>query len=173
MGARALGRAGVAQLSQLNRLREQGGIQEALLVTGNGQLIGASGSQLSELVPEVPSQHELRQARTQRMFATIEGEAGAVEARQGLRARVIVPIPAPASLVATQRVFGDIGDACATTPRPDRLSPASSRPSETRFLQLIQPVPPSIAANAEALQNGYREYQELSLARRGCRRSTA
>jgi nitrogen fixation/metabolism regulation signal transduction histidine kinase len=34
-------------------------------------------------------------------------------------------------------------------------------------LQLIQPVPSSIAANAEALQNGYREYQELSLARQG------
>jgi nitrogen fixation/metabolism regulation signal transduction histidine kinase len=28
-------------------------------------------------------------------------------------------------------------------------------------------VPPSVAANAEALQNGYREYQELSLARSG------
>ncbi len=34
-------------------------------------------------------------------------------------------------------------------------------------MQLIQPVPSSIAANAEALQNGYREYQELSLARKG------
>ena len=32
---------------------------------------------------------------------------------------------------------------------------------------MIQPVPPTIAANAEALQNGYREYQELSLARSG------
>ncbi len=34
-------------------------------------------------------------------------------------------------------------------------------------MQLVQPVPPSIAANAEALQNGYRDYQELSLARSG------
>ncbi|HYM47776.1 MAG TPA: ATP-binding protein, partial [Burkholderiaceae bacterium] len=40
-------------------------------------------------------------------------------------------------------------------------------PNEARFLQLIQPVPPSIAANAEALQTGYRDYQELSLARSG------
>ena len=45
-----------SQLSQLNRLREQGGIQDALVVSGNGQLIGTSGSRLSELVPEVPSE---------------------------------------------------------------------------------------------------------------------
>ena len=68
-----------SQLSQLNRLREQGGIQDALVVSGNGQLIGSSGSRLSQLVPEVPSSNELRQARTRLIFATIEGEAGALE----------------------------------------------------------------------------------------------
>ena len=54
-----------------------------------------------------------------------------------------------------------------TTPRLDSAFAGIVPPSETHFLQLIQPVPPSIAANAEALQNGYREYQELSLARQG------
>ena len=62
-----------AQVSELNRLREQGGVQEALLVTGSGQLIGASGGDVSELVPEIPSAAQLRQARTQRLFAAIEG----------------------------------------------------------------------------------------------------
>ncbi|HEY6986045.1 MAG TPA: ATP-binding protein, partial [Rhodanobacteraceae bacterium] len=39
--------------------------------------------------------------------------------------------------------------------------------TEQHLLQVVQRVPPSIAANAEALQTGYREYQELSLARSG------
>jgi nitrogen fixation/metabolism regulation signal transduction histidine kinase len=155
-----------SQLSQLNRLREQGGIQDALVVSSSGHLIGASGSRLSELVPEVPSNSELRQARARLIFATIEGEAGALEPRHGLRARVIVPIPAPGPLQTA-----DLPSSRSGTQRDDAKAGASFgsivAPTETRFLQLIQPVPPSIAANAEALQNGYREYQELSLARQG------
>ena len=155
-----------SQLSQLNRLREQGGVQDALVVSGSGQLIGTSGSRLSELVPEVPSSSELRQARTRLIFATIEGEAGALEPRHGLRARVIVPIPAPGPLQTA-----DLPSSKSGTLRDDTKAGAGFgsivAPNETRFLQLIQPVPPSIAANAEALQNGYREYQELSLARQG------
>jgi PAS domain S-box-containing protein len=163
-----------AQLSQLNRLREQGGIQEALLVSANGQLIGASGAQVSELVPEIPQISELRQARAERIFALIEGEAGEAAARQGLRARVIVPIPASAP-VASRGLLLSLDDAGtglrdrtgSATPRSGASIGSISPPSESRFLQLIQPVPASIAANAEALQTGYREYQELSLARSG------
>ena len=155
-----------SQLSQLNRLREQGGVQDALVVSGSGQLIGTSGSRLSELVPEVPSNSELRQARARLIFATIEGEAGALEPRHGLRARVIVPIPAPGPTLTADQPSSKSG-----TLRDDTKAGAGFgsivAPNETRFLQLIQPVPPSIAANAEALQNGYREYQELSLARQG------
>ena len=161
-----------AQLSQLNRLREQGGISEALLVSGNGQLIGASGAQVSELVPETPSTSELRQARTQRLFAAIEGEAGAAEARQGLRARVIVPIPAP----STAAVGGSLLPLDPSSKRPRGTLGGLSAPlfatgmspaADARYLQVIQPVPATIAANAEALQNGYRDYQELSLSRSG------
>jgi nitrogen fixation/metabolism regulation signal transduction histidine kinase len=164
-----------SQLTQLNRLREQGGIQEALLVSANGQLIGASGAQVSELVPEIPAISELRQARAERVFALIEGEAGAATARQGLRARVIVPIPASAP-IASRGLLLSLDDATGTglrdrtrtaAPRPGASIGSISPPSESRFLQLIQPVPASIAANAEALQTGYREYQELSLARSG------
>ena len=160
-----------AQLSQLNRLREQASISEALLLAGSGQLIGAAGAQVSELVPETPTAADLRQARTQRIFAVIEGEAGAAEARQGLRARVIVPIPAPSTLPAggpllpkdalASRVLEGLGGP------PPRIGASIAPSSEARYLQLIQPVPSSIAANAEALQNGYRDYQELSLSRSG------
>jgi nitrogen fixation/metabolism regulation signal transduction histidine kinase len=162
-----------AQVAELHRLREQGAVQEALLVTGSGQLVGASGSQLSELVPELPTAAQLRQARTQRVFAVIEGEAGISDIRQGLRARVIVPVPLPGPAAARGGVrghehlgagLGELRDAGA--PRVGGLG-AVLPPNEIRFLQLVQAVPSSIAANAEALQNGYREFQELSLARTG------
>jgi nitrogen fixation/metabolism regulation signal transduction histidine kinase len=161
-----------AQLAQLNRLREQSGINEALLVSGSGQLIGASGARVSELVPETPSPGELRQARNQRLWAVIEGEAGAAEARQGLRARVIVPIPLAASGAVGGPLLPFEGGAThsldsigrfAIPPMASGMSPGA----DARYLQLTQPVPPSIAANAEALQNGYRDYQELSLSRSG------
>lgn len=42
--------------------------------------------------------------------------------------------------------------------------------AESRYLQLLQPVPRSLATNAEAIQNVYRDYQELSLSRNGLRR---
>ena len=156
-----------SQLSQLNRLREQGGIQDALLLSANGQLIGSSGTQLSQLVPEIPSAADLRQVRTRLIFATIEGEAGALDPRQGLRARVIVPIPAPgpgrSAEAAPSAGLGALRDEAKGGSVFGSIVP----PNEARLLQLIQPVPPSIAANAEALQNGYRDYQELSLARSG------
>ena len=156
-----------SQLTQLNRLRAQGGIQDALLLSANGQLIASSGTQLSQLVPEIPSAAELRQARARLIFATIEGEAGALDPSQGLRARVIVPIPAPgpgsSADAPTSAGLGALRDEAKAGPTFGSIAPSN----ETRLLQLIQPVPPSIAANAEALQNGYRDYQELSLARSG------
>lgn len=41
---------------------------------------------------------------------------------------------------------------------------------ELRVLQLLQPVPRQLARDAEILQSGYREYQELTLSRRGLKR---
>jgi len=153
------------QLGQLDRMRERVGLHEALLVTATGRLIGATGatigSGIDDLVPELPALTDLRQARAQRTFAKVEGDPLAVDPRAGLRTRVIVPIPQPTNpqndveaLAAGQR--GGLGGVL--------LAPARS---EVRLLQVVQRVPPSIAANAEALQTGYREYQELSLARSG------
>ncbi|GAB4478876.1 MAG: ATP-binding protein [Burkholderiaceae bacterium] len=135
------------QLQALDRLRERAGIHEALVVGGGGQLIGASGARIDELVPELPTAAQLRQARAQRGFAVIEGDPLATEPRAGLRTRAIVPIPVAAVPAAAP---------------PLRVEP--------RYLQLVQRVPPSVAANAQALQSGYRDYQELSLARSGLRK---
>jgi len=41
---------------------------------------------------------------------------------------------------------------------------------EPRVLQLLQPVPQQLAQDAELVQSGYREYQELTLSRRGLKR---
>ena len=40
---------------------------------------------------------------------------------------------------------------------------------ETRILQVLQPVPPQLALDAEVVQTGQREYQELLLSRQGLR----
>ncbi|RYZ06370.1 MAG: HAMP domain-containing protein, partial [Comamonadaceae bacterium] len=42
--------------------------------------------------------------------------------------------------------------------------------AESRFLQVVQPLPPAIVANALAVQEANREYQERALAREGLRR---
>ncbi|HXF66274.1 MAG TPA: ATP-binding protein [Burkholderiales bacterium] len=48
--------------------------------------------------------------------------------------------------------------------------PVLALAEEPRVLQLLQPVPAQLAREAEAVQAGYREYQELALARRGLKR---
>jgi nitrogen fixation/metabolism regulation signal transduction histidine kinase len=127
------------QLAALDRARESAGIHEALLVSAGGQLIGASGERLADWVPELPSAADLQLARTQRQLAVIEGDPLASDERSALRTRVLVSIP--------------------TLPGRGRAEP--------RFLQMVQRLPPAVAAQAAALQAGYRDYQELSLARGG------
>lgn len=41
---------------------------------------------------------------------------------------------------------------------------------ETRVLQTIQPVPPSLARDAQAVQEAYRDYQEIAVSRLGLKR---
>jgi nitrogen fixation/metabolism regulation signal transduction histidine kinase len=52
------------------------------------------------------------------------------------------------------------------------IAPVSvvSLADEPRALQLVQPVPEELARDAEVVQSGYREYQELLLSRRGLQR---
>jgi len=135
------------QVAELDRARERAGVQEALLATAAGHVVGASSAQATALLPDPPTVALLRQARIQRSVALIEGDPLSTDPQQGLRTRVIVPVPLAAALAETQPALA----------------------AERRFLQLIQHVPPSVAANAQALQDGYREYQELALSRGGLR----
>ena len=125
----------------LNRLRERAGAQEALIVTGSGRIVLASGGGLAQLVPDLPGAQALRRARSTRGFAEAEPADASNESR-GLKLRVILPIP---------HTGGPLGD-------------------EQRLLQFVQPVSPSLAENAEAVQQGWRDYQALALSRVGLKR---
>ncbi|HYC41509.1 MAG TPA: ATP-binding protein [Noviherbaspirillum sp.] len=152
-----------AQVTQLSRLRDQSQTQEATIVTSSGHIVATVGGRIGTLVPDLPTAAMLRQARMSRGFSAIEGgfdfsdspakenQAPAAQdqraqsnAAADLRLRVVVEIPASNADLSLQ--------------------------SDSRFLQLLQPVPAHLAANAEALRAAYSEYQERSLARTGLRK---
>jgi nitrogen fixation/metabolism regulation signal transduction histidine kinase len=151
-----------AQATQLSRLRGQNNLQEATIVTGNGRII-ATDSDLGTLVPTLPTQSMLRQARMTRAFSIIESGAEIIENDTGL-------VSAPAGLNEVPNLDSVTNLRMRVVVAiPPPVNSASLR-NETRFLQLIQPVPTSLAANAESLRAAYSEYQERSLARTGLRK---
>jgi nitrogen fixation/metabolism regulation signal transduction histidine kinase len=120
------------QVVLLDRLREQAGVDEALLLSSGGNVIASSSKGIGKLVPDMPSSIIQRQARQSRGYSALEGGP-----EQGLSLRVVVPVAA--------------------------LSIAE----DERLLQLLQRVPPTLARDAEAVQEVYRDYKELSLSRQG------
>ncbi|HQY28467.1 MAG TPA: ATP-binding protein [Burkholderiaceae bacterium] len=124
--------------SALNRLRDQVGVQDALIASGTGRIITTSGSRYGRLVPDLPSSSALRQARMTRQFSAVEP---AESEGTGLKLRVIVAI-----------------------------GPAAQRTDDSRYLQLTQAVPSSMTDNAEAVEQGRRDFQQLSLSRDGLKR---
>jgi len=137
----------------LERLRERHGIEQAAIVSAAGSLIWTSSAPGVTLAPTLPSPSTLRSALAAGGYAVIEGDELAIEPVSGLRTRAIVPIP----LGAGAR-------------DPGAAAGGRIRMEEPRFLQLTQSVPSALAANAQALQTGYGEYQQLSLARTGLQR---
>lgn len=151
-----------AQIRRLARLRDQNHMQEATILTGNGQVVATVGGRIS-LVPDMPTPAMLRQARISRGYFAIEGGAdndermlrdsgqrkpfaqgAAGDAAGALRLRALVEIPSGGNGLALQ--------------------------NEARYLQLLQGVPEHLAVNAEALRTAYSDYQERSLARTGLRK---
>ena len=134
---------GVSAGVALERLREQMGADEVVLWSGTGTLLSSAGASLLQSSPERPTGLQLRQLRTQPVITQIEGleEEGVSDASQS-RVKVLVSISAPG--------LGLL--------------------SEPRVLQVTQHLPPALVANALALQEANREYQERALARDGLRR---
>ncbi len=151
-----------AQATQLSRLRSQNSLQEATIVSGSGRIV-ATDSDAGNLVPDLPTQAMLRQARLTRGFSIIESGLDIADDETGT-----------AAATAAARDLSSLDAATRLRMRVVVAIPASlhssSLRSETRFLQLIQAVPTSLAANAESLRAAYSEYQERSLARTGLRK---
>jgi nitrogen fixation/metabolism regulation signal transduction histidine kinase len=138
-------RGEVAPLA-LERLREQLGVSELALVGGRGQVLLATTADAVAIAPERPAAAALRQARSERVVAQIEGlDEGAAGAGQGGAARVRALAHVPSSQIA---LAGD----------------------DERFLLAVQPVPRQMAENALAVQAAYSEYQQRAIARNGLRR---
>ncbi|MDP2882850.1 MAG: ATP-binding protein [Azonexus sp.] len=74
--------------SALLRLREEKGVQSVALFSVGGQLLSSATTELSSLLPDLPSQSQLKQARSTQMVSTIEGDGGK------LYLRVLVPVSA-------------------------------------------------------------------------------
>jgi nitrogen fixation/metabolism regulation signal transduction histidine kinase len=136
----------------LGRLREQGGIEEAMILTGASRVVAISGSQLFKLAPELPPANAMNQVRLTRQFSAIEAISSTVT-------------ETPQSGTATQPTFKGYQARAIVVITSD-----GSRPDDAKYLQLIQQVPTAVAENADAVQQGYRDYQELSLSRSGLKR---
>jgi len=74
-------------VSQLERLRGQLGIEEAVVVTASGRLLASAGQDVTRLVPELPAAQALRQARAKRIYTAVDAAGGTA-----LALRVVVPL---------------------------------------------------------------------------------
>ncbi len=78
-----------ARAAQLDRLREQAGVQTAALFAAAGQVLASSTAGRAALLPDLPSPAQLRQVRQGNGVSAAEGDAAS-----GLMLRVLVPVAA-------------------------------------------------------------------------------
>jgi len=131
----------------LERVREQLGGRDVMLWGATGQLIASVGASQLQLTPERPGAQQFRAARSQRVVTWVEGlddvpVPGASETARQVRLKALAQVPSSN--------FGMLG--------------------ENRFLLVTQELPEALVANALAVTEAYREYQERALAREGLRR---
>ncbi len=127
----------------LERVREQLAATDIVLWGAGGQLIGGAGQSRFQLNPEKPTPLQFRNARSQKSITWVEGLEEATSATVG-NARIKALVPVNSARFAIQ--------------------------DESRFLQVTQALPSSLVANALAVTEANREYQERALARDGLKR---
>jgi len=125
----------------LERLREQLSATDVVLWSAGGQLVASAGQSRFQLNPERPSSQVLRNVRSQRTVTIIEG----LDDPGGLNNTRIKALAVVAN-------------------------PTVGLLTEPRVLQVTQKVPPTLVANAIAVQEANREYQQRALGRDGLRR---
>ncbi|OYV48910.1 MAG: histidine kinase, partial [Burkholderiales bacterium 21-58-4] len=150
--AAKLGNSGDSDMTlAITQLREASGVAEALVFTSSGRPIAFSSSSYGRLLPDMPPTNVLNQLRVSRSYAAAEtyDEKGSGLSGEGtgLRLRVVIPLNSV-----------------------DRFSSALGVAPDMRWLQVMQPVPEQIARNANQVQQGFRDYQELALSRKGLRK---
>ena len=142
----------------LERLRDQLQASDVVLWSPSGQVIASAGESRFLLKPERPSVQQLRSARTQRVVTQIEGLDEVVSAGNG------------------ELTTGGAGPAASAgaAPRVKAIAvvnnPNVNVLGDSRFLQVTQLLPEGLVANAIAVQEANREYQERALARGGLRK---
>ncbi len=127
----------------LERLRDAMGADDLLLWGGSDRLIAAAGQSRYQLHPELPTQTQFRDARTQRLVTWIDGlDDASVTDGGNVRIKALVRVSSSG--------LGTLG--------------------EPRFLLVVKLLPASLVSNALAVTQANREYQERALARDGLRR---
>ena len=144
----------------LERLREQLSASDVMLWSASGQLLASAGGSQFLLQPDRPSVQQLRSARTQRVTTQIEGLDEVVPGGNG----ELGTDPDPASS----------SRAAAAAPRVKAIavinSPNLNVLGQSRYLQVTTLLPAGLVANALAVQEANRQYQERALARGGLRK---
>ncbi len=149
----------VAASLELERIREQVSGQDALLWSATGQLIGSAGTSRFQINPDRPTQQQLRAARLQRQVVSLDGldeATAAAAAASDLTADGSAPSAPPAAVKIKVLAVVQASGLGITT--------------EPRFLQITQLLSPSLVANALAVTEANREYQNRALARSGLKR---
>jgi nitrogen fixation/metabolism regulation signal transduction histidine kinase len=105
--------------------------------------------------------------------ATLLGPDGSVIAFSGADAAGLVPdLPSPSIVrqARMQQPYSAIEAVGEGGLQLRVLVPVNDVSGATSLLQLVQPVPPQLARDAQTVQEIYRDYQELSLSRQGLKR---
>ena len=127
--------------ARLDRLREQAGVGSVTLLSARGEVLAhASSGGVAAMKSLVPDLPGPALLRRGRSSAGYGAIEGSNASAGGLSLRVLVPVG------------------------------GFSLNDDIRILQLVQPVPASLAQSAESVQAVYRDYQELSLGRQGLQR---
>src|SRR5690606_5516444 len=121
------------------------------------RLVAFSSTDFGQLVPDLPPPSVINQLKVSRAYSAAEvlepaGIVGAgAESEAARQAGLQLPVVVPINGMGQQ---------------PTLLGLAT----DTRWLQVTEPVPETIARNANQVQEGFRDCQELALSRLGLRK---
>ena len=160
---------GAAQPLALERLREQLAAQEIAIVGPAGQTVLTTGGTSARLMPERPALAVLRQARNARVVSEL---AGLDEDTASSTAGGTGGTSAATSGTTSGATSGATSSGGAARVRAVAVIPTATFTlgEEDRYLVVTQLLPPTLAANALAVQAAYREYQQRALALGGLRK---